>query len=338
MIDTMSAKLLDVPDLRALLASLQTAGRHVAEPKYDGLRATVHIRGGKVLQFTNHASDYPGEGDLRRRFPELVKGIPEAFPPEADLVLDGEVGLLDGSAYKMDYNAVQNRARTNAFNIAFDARVSPMTFAAFDILQAGSEDVWKRPYRERRALLEQLVRPAPRVLLVPTSEDLLGLFDRVSGLGGEGAMLKLLTAAYAPGKKTDSWWKAKSTSYLDNLFVVGLLEGNGALRGNIGTLVLARRDAEGALEYVCKAGAGLTDKMRSDLRKASLGLARPDCPLDPPPPLEGRRVIAWLHPHARAEIHFEAPVETDNVDEGGRKLRRPRFPTLRSVDTNPSPA
>lgn len=335
MIDTMSAKLLDVPDLRALLASLQAAGRHVAEPKYDGLRATVHVRNGQVVEFTNHSTGYPGEGDLRRRFPELLQGIPEAFPADADLILDGEVGLLDG-AFKMDYNAVQHRGRTNAFNIQFDAKMSPMTLAVFDLLHAKGQETWKRPYHERRAQLEQLVRPAPRVLLVPMTDDLLGLFDRVSGLGGEGVMLKVRDAAYAPGKRTDSWGKAKATSYLDNLFIIGLLEGDGALRGNIGTLVLARRDAEGGLEYVCKAGAGLTEKMRGDLHKARQHLARSTCPVDPQPPLGGRRVLDWLTPNARAEIHFEQPVETDNVDGAGRKVRRPRFPTVRSVETAPS--
>ncbi|MFG2978227.1 hypothetical protein ACGFYY_35210 [Streptomyces sp. NPDC048331] len=76
------------------------------------------------------------------------------LPP--GLVLDGELVVVDIEAGRLSFEALQRRAATRARGaLAFVTRW-PAYFVAFDLLQHDGQELLRRPYVERRALLEGL--------------------------------------------------------------------------------------------------------------------------------------------------------------------------------------
>jgi len=122
------------------------------EPKWDGFR---------VLMWGGTSDGDAGAGAARldsrnaktllRYFPELefaLRGLP------AGTVADGEViVVLNG---KLDFDALQNRIHPAESRVLRLARETPARLALFDLLALRGEDLRQRPFRERRARLQEL--------------------------------------------------------------------------------------------------------------------------------------------------------------------------------------
>jgi DNA ligase 1 len=88
---------------------------------------------------------------------------------------------------------------------------------AYDLLEWEGADIRDRPFADRRAILEALVRGLPASAPVRLSErlpfatwdDLAAIRARSRGEGAEGLMLKRLASPYLSGRKKGDWWKWK---------------------------------------------------------------------------------------------------------------------------------
>jgi bifunctional non-homologous end joining protein LigD len=74
----------------------------------------------------------------------------------------------------------------------------PVTFVAFDLLRVDGSDLTKRPFSERRALLQELVVSEPGWALSETFDDGGSLYTAVCNHGIEGIVAKSARAATAP--------------------------------------------------------------------------------------------------------------------------------------------
>ncbi|MEV0070949.1 hypothetical protein [Amycolatopsis sp. NPDC050768] len=200
------------------------------ETKLDGWRAVLFAELG-LLQ-SRH------DNNMADRFPEIV----QAGARLGDVVLDGEiVALREG---RLDFGALASRPGARP-----KTGVS-IYFAAFDVLADGRvDDLRSRPYRERRARLEQLLAGVvPPLQLVPSTTDrdaaMAWMRPEASDVGIEGVIAKLLDARYRPGR-TDAWVKVRQTAVVDAV-VVGVA-GNPEEPSEV---VLARRDAGGAWRQI----------------------------------------------------------------------------------------
>ncbi len=120
-------------------------------------------------------------------------------------MLDGE--LVAGQGRPGDFYRV-------APLLAMRRRVQPVTFVAFDVLVLEGRSVIDEPYRQRRALLEELalcgpswctassIRGAPRETITACLEQ-----------GLEGVVLKRIDSRYTPGKRSRHWVKAKIAAW-----------------------------------------------------------------------------------------------------------------------------
>ncbi|WP_237296567.1 ATP-dependent DNA ligase [Streptomyces sp. 3211] len=95
---------------------------------------------------------------VQDRWPDLVAAA-EAQSPHG-LVLDGEPVVWDSEAGRLSFEALQRRAATRARGARTLAARWPAYFA-FDLLQQDGKELLTRPYAERRALLENLIRGRP---------------------------------------------------------------------------------------------------------------------------------------------------------------------------------
>jgi ATP-dependent DNA ligase len=240
------------PMLAKLADELPPAGSFLFEPKWDGFRAIV-FRG---------ASDvFIQSRDLRpfdRYFPELHDALLEKLPDGC--VIDGEIVITTPRG--LDFDALQMRLHPAASRVAKLAKETPASFVAFDLLAAEGHDLMAAPQRERRSLLELLLRGVgPPVYLTPMTQDRATAarwLDQFEGAGLDGVIAKPADAQYQPGKR--AMIKVKHARTAD--CVVAGFRWHKTGKGVIGSLLLGLYDDRGVLQHV-----GVTSSFTMAMRK-----------------------------------------------------------------------
>ena len=175
--------------------------RYVAEPKFDGQRAQVHVDGGRTVAAYSRRSL-----DLLRH--AGLAWLRDVRWPVRQAVLDGEVCGETGSD---GIQAVlEARGRRNGVT----------SFVGFDLLQVSGQDVMPEPWTDRRKRLEDFGAGlvSPHVAIVPVADDAARLWALwVGQQGGEGIILKERSAPYRPGRRSAAWLKLKERVVLEVL-------------------------------------------------------------------------------------------------------------------------
>jgi ATP-dependent DNA ligase len=172
------------------------------EPKWDGYRLVV-VRGAAGTRLWSKQGR-----DLTDRFPDVAAAALAQVP--AGTVLDGEVVVWGGD--RLDFALLQRRLVTPPSRMAALAAAHPASYVAFDLLAAGGADQRRRPFRTRRAALEELAgRWAPPMQLSPVTADpdeARQWAADLRPLGIEGLVAKGAASRYAGGRR--EWLKVKS--------------------------------------------------------------------------------------------------------------------------------
>jgi DNA ligase-1 len=185
-------------------ATLGAAGDWIAEWKYDGIRAQLVRRAGRVWIWSR------GEELVTERFPEIVawaQGLPEGT------VLDGEILVWhDGAPVPAPFNRLQTRIARKTLPKKLLVEV-PVRFLAYDLLEQDGVDRRDAPQQARRAALEALLpqRDVSPRLVAADWPALAAARAESRARGVEGLMLKHRDARYGSGRtKVDGvWWKWK---------------------------------------------------------------------------------------------------------------------------------
>ncbi|WP_369780101.1 ATP-dependent DNA ligase [Streptomyces sp. R33] len=292
------------------------------EQKLDGHRALLFTGaepGGRVLVQTRRGSL------VQDRFPDLVTAAEQQLPH--GLVLDGELLVWDVEAGRLSFEALQRRAAARARGAGSLAVRWPAYFVAFDVLQLDGQELLSRPYKERRALLEQLFTDhaltAPWTLCPMTTDlakarEWLETWTDVSGV--EGIVVKPLTSRYLPSYR--GWTKIRRRDTTEAI--------TGAITGTLTRpqlLILGRHDQAGRLREV-----GRTVPLRPEVsRQVGEYLAA----ADPGHPWTGVRfAAAWGSREALDAIlvrpELVAEISADRATDRGGVFRHPlRYRRLR---------
>jgi ATP-dependent DNA ligase len=181
------------PMLAILSRDFPPKGDWTYEFKYDGFRAIVFWDGNEV--FLQSRDLRP----LNRYFPELEAGLRDVLPAKA--VLDGEIVIETPTGF--DFDALLLRIHPAASRVAKLAKETPASFVAFDLLATGRASLMKRPFRERRSRLVDMLESSrlPLRLTPATSEERLAKkwFHDLEGAGIDGVMAKDPASIYVPG-------------------------------------------------------------------------------------------------------------------------------------------
>ncbi|MFI5987794.1 ATP-dependent DNA ligase [Streptomyces sp. NPDC051555] len=299
------------------------AGALAFEQKFDGFRALVFTTAGPqgraLLQSRRGAL-------IQDRFPELIAAADAQLP--AGLVLDGELLVWDPEAGRLSFEALQRRAAARGRGAPALAARWPAYYVAFDVLQLDGQELLARPYKERRALLEELFTDhgltAPWTLCPMTSDpataqDWLGSWTDVAGV--EGLVCKSMAQKYLPGYR--GWTKIRRRDTTEAVI--------GAITGTLAhpqLLVLGRYDNAGRLRSV-----GRTVPLRPE---QSRQVAEHLTAADPGHPWTGVRFTATWGSHDVLDTVLVRPglvaeVSADRAVDRGGVFRHPlRFQRLRS--------
>lgn len=288
------------------------------EPKWDGFRAIVFRDGARAtLQSRNGQS-------LGRYFPELIAALARAMP---EGVFDGEIIVQAGGG--LDFEALLQRIHPARSRIEHLARATPASFAAFDVLAEGAEDLRQSAFRVRRAHLERML-PEPGPVFTTPQTDRLAVarrwFDELESMGIEGVVAKRAVGVYLAGER--AMVKVKHARTAD--CVVGGHRLDGA-----GTLLLGAYDDRGQLVYL-----GFTSALSTSLRREALARLQP---LETPrTPFRADRSPGGPSRWSRGREAAWVPVEPIRVCEvgydtllGGRFRHAARFVRWRP-DKRPS--
>ena len=229
------------------------------EWKWDGIRAQLVRRAGSVHLWSR------GEEVITQRFPEITAAATHL--PDGT-VLDGEV-LAFRDDRPLPFSALQQRIGRQK-QVAQMAKVVPVVFMTYDILEERGEDIRSLPLAERRARLVALLSAGSdsadragvlRVSPAVTSaswDDLAEQRRESRTRGVEGLMLKRTSSAYGVGRRRGDWWKWKIDPYTIDAVLIYAQPGSGK-RASLLTDYTFGVWHDGALVPVAKAYSGLSN-------------------------------------------------------------------------------
>jgi DNA ligase-1 len=244
-------------------ATLGAPADWVIEWKWDGIRAQLVKRGGRVWVWSR------GEDLITDRFPEIA-ALGEALADGT--VIDGEILAWEpGADAPLPFARLQPRItrKTLSKKVLAD---SPATFLAYDLLEAEGRDLRMTPLIERRtqldALANELAVDLLRVSPVVNAGDwtaLAALREESRGRGVEGLMLKGRDSMYGVGrtKASGTWWKWKIEPYAIDAVLLYAQRGHGrraSLYTDFTFAVWDEADGVRTLVPFAKAYSGLTDE------------------------------------------------------------------------------
>lgn len=216
--------------------ALGDPGDWIAEYKWDGVRAQLIRRAGQTLLWSR------GEAIISDQFPELV-AIGRSLPDGT--VLDGEVLIWRDNAPR-PFSELQRRLNRKVAPVVqpglFDR--DEAVLVAFDIIEAGGEDLRSLPLEIRRkTLIETVTRSGDPALRLSepvhgaTWQDLASIRAEARTRGAEGLMLKHRLSLYGVGRRKNpdpadpGWWKWKLDPYSVDCVLIYAQAGSGRRSG-----------------------------------------------------------------------------------------------------------
>lgn len=346
------------------------------EYKYDGERAQIHLSEGDgkrengVSEENGKRENGVGEENGKRinvfsrnqenntsKYPDIATIMSEVVKPSVtSFIIDSEAVAIDKESGKiLPFQVLSTRKRKDVKEEDIKVRVC---IFAFDILFLNGESLVRRPFRERRRVLEESFQESEGRFFFAQGKDvsqldeIQELIDQAVKDRCEGLMVKCLDqdATYEIAKRSRNWLKVKK-DYLDgvgdslDIVVIGAWFGKGKRTGTFGGFLLAcYNPSEEEYQTVCKLGTGFKDE---DLEQHSTFLKQHVIP-EPKSYYnydEGIKPDVWFDPVQVWEVKCAdlsvSPVHRAAlgiIDESkGISLRFPRFLRIRE-DKKPEDA
>ena len=240
---------------------------YLAEWKWDGIRVQVTAEKGVCRIYSRTGDDISGA------FPDLLEAM------EFDGAIDGEllVGHFeDGAIRTGTFSDLQQRLNRKTVPAKLQKRF-PAVLRAYDLLQAGADDLRPLAFEARRERLEGFVDALPKERfdlspLVPFEswEEIAEKRNAPPDPVIEGLMLKRRDSAYVPGRPKGPWFKWKRDPYLIDAVLMYAQRGHGKRSSfysdyTFGVWTGAADDAQ--LVPVGKAYFGFTDEELKQIDK-----------------------------------------------------------------------
>ena len=304
-----------------------------AEYKLDGERAQIHKQKNKVVIFSRSLEN------ITSYYPDIVEKISKLIIFD-DVILEAEVVAMNSNSGDfLPFQELMHRRRK--YEIDEAVTKYPITVNFFDVLFSNGKDCMEMAYRDRRKLLEKMIRENDFVRLIPMSvinskEQVLEVLENSINSGCEGLMLKQLSSTYRAGIRGSNWLKLKREYQNDlgdslDLVVVGAFFGKGRRTGKYGTLLVATyNDDEDTFPSVCKVGTGFSDESLDQLYQ----ILSPKVTLKKNPRIVSEmQADVWFEPELVIEIIAseitQSPIHKTALDKlkenTGLALRFPKF-------------
>ena len=335
---------LGVPVMPALCQRLKTAqemiskmGQVAVEPKFDGTRVAIHIRGREFLRtFTRNLEE------TTHMFPELKEAYGQVKARE--VILDSEAVGIDTKTGKItSFQEMIVRKRKHGIEQA--SRTMPLKFFVFDVLYKDGKSLLNLSLRERRKILEDILGDEGPLglteqIVTDKASALREYHSRKLKQGLEGVVVKKWEGKYVPGRREFNWVKFKEeeaaagglSDTLDCV-VMGYYRGRGKrAKFGIGAFLVGVKKGE-EMVTIAKIGTGLADEQWKELK---IRIKKYELKIMPKDYVVDKSLIpdVWCGPEIVVEIAADNITRSPN-HSAGVALRFPRLVRFRedkSVD------
>ena len=233
-----------------------------AEYKLDGERVQVHVEDKKVVLFSRSLEN------ISKYYPDIIEKIPKAVSADQAILEAEAVAINENSGEFLPFQELMHRRRK--YKIEKAVTQYPITVNFFDVLYYNGKSCLAQEYKERRKLLEKIIKEDEFAKHVPMSivkdqSDIQEFLENSINSGSEGLMLKMLDKPYQAGSRGNYWLKLKREYQNElgdslDLVVIGAFFGKGRRTGKYGTLLLGSYDEDtDTFTSICKVGTGFTD-------------------------------------------------------------------------------
>lgn len=291
---------------------------YILEEKLDGIRCIAYCT------TSSHMLINRSGVDITNRFPEVML-------PKQWCVLDGELCCYSESSHS-DFQAIQTRMHRK-LDIQQVSEQHPAVFVAFDCLEYKGFNTWATPYNVRSSYTETIVKHHLMHSIQKYDATLLtqAWLDALCANGAEGVIAKLITSRYAPGLRSNYWFKFKGT-HTATYEVLGATYGTGKRESYIGALLIGHTDESRVTTYLGKVGTGFDD---ATLRSLSYKLY--DLSVKPGDPTLRSYVGTWpkFPTSVRQELMYILAPQSVYAKVKYRELTShgvPRFPVYVGLD------
>ena len=302
--------------------SVESLEHYVAEEKFDGMRAQVHISGQKVGIYSRDLND------ITHSFPDIVQFYIKRDLP--NLVLDGEICVFKDDEI-LPFQLLQKRMGRKKPGKKVMEKY-PVLFIAYDLLYHDDRPTFEHTLLERRALLAKLSEkqglPITNQFEVTGYDHVDELFERALAHGNEGLMLKKKNSTYEYGQRRKSWLKVKKPGGTLDTVMMYAHAGSGKRGGYYSDFTLGisvKNDERYEEEFIPigKAYGGYTDDEMKRLNERIKDLT-----------VERYGPTLGLIPEIMVELEFD-DIQVNKRTKANYTLRLPRFKAIRwDLDPN----
>lgn len=279
----------------------------IFETKWDGFRSICFIKNGKAGFVSRN------QIEMTPNYPEL-RDVPKQVDAR-EAILDGEIVALDERGLPR-FQLLQPRVGRKSGIDALRGKAQIVYFA-FDLLYLDGYDLMACPLVERKAMLEQIIRPASFLKFsVHIEGDGERFYKEIEKFHLEGMMAKRAASPYVQ-KRSSDWLKIKTVQRSE--VVIGGYTKPRGMRSYFGALVVGLYRGND-LRYVAHTGGGFNEKTLERLFKLMQPLHTERCPFVVKP--KTNEPVQWIKPKLVAEVKFSEWT----ADE---RMRHPIFVGLR---------
>lgn len=314
-------KVMLFPKVKDVKEAFETVGSPAAfEYKYDGFRLEIHRNKEHITLFTRRLED------VTEQFPEVVEYI-KKYVKGDNYILDSEaIGYDKKSGRYVPFQNISQRIRRK-YDISKMVSELPVEVNVFDVLYYDSESMIKKPFIERRKLIEKIITSTPKKiqvakqLITDNVQKAEKFYHEALSDGEEGVMIKKLDAVYKPGARVGYGVKLKPIMETLDLVIVRAEYGTGKRATWLSSFTLACKKDDQFLE-IGKVGTGFKEGKEEGLSFEELTeLLKPIIIST-----KGRDVV--VKPKIVIEVSFEEIQESPTYGSGFA-LRFPRVVRLR---------
>lgn len=289
---------------------------YIAEEKFDGMRAQVHVNENTVKIFSRDLND------ITRSFPDIVSFFIERNMPAA--VFDGEICVYKNDTI-LPFQLLQKRMGIKKPGKKI-LKKYPVLFIAYDLLFTNGKPIFDLNLPERRSMLEDLAEeyhlPTSVQFEISGDDDIEHLFERALKHGNEGLMLKHKESKYEYGQRRKSWLKVKKPGGSFDTVIMYAHAGSGKRGGTYSDFTLGisvKEDERYEEEFIPigKAYGGYTDDELKKINQRVKELT-----------VERYGPTLGLLPELVVEIEFD-DIQVNKRTKAGYTLRLPRFKAIR---------
>jgi len=280
----------------------------IFETKWDGFRSICFVKDGKARFVSRN------QIEMTAQYPELAGVGKQVEAKQA--ILDGEIVALDQDGMPR-FQLLQPRVGRKSGLQSLRGK-GKIVYYVFDLLYRDGYDLMPCSVVERKAVLEQILRPAGFIKLSEHIEgDGEAFFKQIEKFHLEGMIAKRAASPYVQ-KRSSDWLKVK-TIQRSEVVIGGYTEPRGA-RSYFGALVVGLYK-ERELHYVAHVGGGFNQQTLAEIYQLMQPLKTKQSPFVDAP--KTNEPVQWLKPKLVAEVKFSEWT-------ADARLRHPVFIGLRN--------